>query len=99
MQSMKTLTLSSEEFRMRWGETIDKVLRGYQVVVERYKRPSVVVMPYDQHEAMKQRLAELEQAHAEQNFARQFDAIKAGDFIELTVADIERIDREVTGQP
>jgi hypothetical protein len=99
MPPMKTLTLSSEEFRMRWGETIDKVLRGYQVVVERYKRPSVVVMPYDQHAAMQQRLAELEQAQAEQSFARQFAAIKAGDFVELTAADMERIDREVTGQP
>ena len=84
---------------MRWGETIDKVLRGYQVVVERYKRPTVVVMPYDQHEAMQHRLAELEQAHGEQSFARQFAAIAAGEFTELTAADIERIDREVTGQP
>jgi antitoxin (DNA-binding transcriptional repressor) of toxin-antitoxin stability system len=96
---MKTLTMSSEEFRMRWGESIDKVLRGYQVVIERYKRPTVVMVPYEQHAAMQQRLAELEQREAEQEFSRQFAAIRAGDYVELTLDDIERIDREVTGQP
>ena len=92
---MKTVTMSSEQFRLSWGESIDKVMGGHQVIVERYNRPTMVVMSYEQHEALQHRLAELERAQAEQEFARQFAEIDAGNYTAVALEEIEQIDAEI----
>lgn len=57
---MDKVTVSSEQFRLEWGKTIDRVMSGQEVVIERYNRPSMVLVKYEDHEALRARLAELE---------------------------------------
>lgn len=40
-------TVSSEEFRTRWGVTLDRVLKGEEIVVERHNRPMAALVNYD----------------------------------------------------
>lgn len=78
---MDTLRVSSEDFRLNWGEGVHEVMMGVKVIVERYNRPSFVVMNYEQHAAMEKRLHMLEQERrnwvADTNIARME---QAGDY-------------------
>lgn len=52
-------TISSEEFRNKWGENIERVLSGAVLTIPRYSHPALVMMPHAQYQAMNEELAEL----------------------------------------
>jgi prevent-host-death family protein len=43
---------SSDEARTRWRDILDIGMRGGDVVVERYGKPVVAVIPYEDYEAL-----------------------------------------------
>jgi PHD/YefM family antitoxin component YafN of YafNO toxin-antitoxin module len=58
---MSVITLTSEDARLKWRETIDAAYVDKQpVVIERYKKPIVVLLNYAQWEKQQQRMMELE---------------------------------------
>lgn len=54
--------LSSDEARTRWRDIMDVSLGGGDVVVERYGRPVVAVIPYEDYEALVDALDDLRDA-------------------------------------
>lgn len=53
------LTISSEEFRNKWGENIERVLSGAVLTILRYGRPALVLIPHTQYQSMHEELEEL----------------------------------------
>lgn len=55
------ITVTSEDARLKWRETIDAAYVDKQpVVIERYKKPIVVLLNYAQWEKQQVRMRELE---------------------------------------
>lgn len=55
-----TITLKSQEARIRWSEIVEDVhFRGAEVVVERYNKPVVAIVDYIEWKALKRQHAEL----------------------------------------
>jgi hypothetical protein len=49
-----TKTMKSEEVRSQWRDVIDDVLMNQaEIVVERYSKPTVAIIPYAQWQAFK----------------------------------------------
>jgi antitoxin (DNA-binding transcriptional repressor) of toxin-antitoxin stability system len=42
-----TPTVSSEQFRTQWGVTLDRIMKGEEIVVERHNRPLAVLVNHD----------------------------------------------------
>lgn len=57
---MHSVTMSSEEARLNWRDTVDTAHTGSPVVIERYNKPVVVMVSHAEWQAQQQRLAELE---------------------------------------
>ena len=83
------------DFRIRQGQTLKKMENGPVYLAQRSK-PVAVLVAAEQWDATIERLMQMEKILAEQEFARQFSEIDKGNFVELTLEDIERIDREST---
>jgi prevent-host-death family protein len=66
---MNAKLMGAEEVRREWRAVVDSVVAGEDVIVERYSRPTVAVIPYADYEAI---LEELEDLRA----ARRADAIR-----------------------
>jgi PHD/YefM family antitoxin component YafN of YafNO toxin-antitoxin module len=63
---MSTLTMRSEEARVRMRDILDQVIAGGEVVIERYRKPTAVVVNFDRWNQMqRQFLALLDQRRAE----------------------------------
>lgn len=64
---MPVVTITSEEARLHWRETIDAAYADKKnVVIERYNKPVAVLLSYEQWQATRQqlqRLKELELLH------------------------------------
>jgi len=56
---MKTKTMKSDAVRQRWRDVVDEVVAGTDVMVERYNKPVVAVIPYDDYLALQAELTEL----------------------------------------
>ena len=56
---MQAKVMGAEEVRREWRTVVDAVLAGEDVVVERYSRPAVAVIAYDDYAAIRQELEEL----------------------------------------
>lgn len=52
-------TVSAEEARREWRNLVETVLGGEDVVVERYARPAVAIIAYDDYTAIRQELEEM----------------------------------------
>jgi len=59
---MSQQTLKANEARSRWREIVDGVLVGGDVVIERYGKPTVAVIPYDDYLALQEELEDLRAA-------------------------------------
>ena len=55
MNATSTVTMKSEEARVRMRDILDEVLSGKEVVIERYAKPTAVVIGYKQWQAWKKR--------------------------------------------
>jgi hypothetical protein len=51
--------ISAEEARREWRSIVDHVLAGEDFVVERYSRPSVAIIAYDDYAAIHPQLEEM----------------------------------------
>jgi PHD/YefM family antitoxin component YafN of YafNO toxin-antitoxin module len=56
---MQVKVMGAEEVRREWRTVVDSVLAGEDVVVERYSRPAVAVIAYDDYTAIRQELEEM----------------------------------------
>lgn len=45
---MQQITLSADQARINWRDTLDHAFRGGEVVIERYNKPIAVVVGYDE---------------------------------------------------
>ena len=57
--SFQAKVMGAEEVRREWRTVVDAVLAGEDVVVERYSRPAVAVIAYDDYAAIRRELEEL----------------------------------------
>jgi prevent-host-death family protein len=58
-QEEETKTMSAEEARRTWRALVDRVVAGEDVVVERYARPAVAVISYEDYTAIRSELEEM----------------------------------------
>ena len=92
---MALQTMRSEEARQRWGAILENALKGTATIIERYSRPAAVLISPEQWERFKN----LELQSAQQEFDRQFAAIRAGDCPPpMTLEDVEAIEREIASK-
>lgn len=61
-QERDTKTMSAEEARRTWRTLVDRVVAGEDVVVERYARPAVAVIAYEDYAAIRGELEEMRAA-------------------------------------
>ncbi|HMN29914.1 MAG TPA: type II toxin-antitoxin system prevent-host-death family antitoxin [Caldilineaceae bacterium] len=52
-------TMKSEEARARFRDILDATVAGNEVVIERYSKPTAVVISYDQWQKFQQRMKRL----------------------------------------
>jgi antitoxin (DNA-binding transcriptional repressor) of toxin-antitoxin stability system len=63
---MSAITVTSEQARVNWRDTIDTAYKGGEVVIERYGKPMVAVVNFDLWRRMRRQwVAMLEQRLAE----------------------------------
>jgi prevent-host-death family protein len=66
---MTIKTVASEEIRLRLRDVLDAVHAGHEVIIERYRKPSAVVVNYAQWQAWKEAQEAELAAHAQQVIA------------------------------
>lgn len=57
---MDTVTVTSEQARLNWRNTIDAAYVGNEVVIERYGKPVAVLINFDKWGEIARRVQELE---------------------------------------
>jgi hypothetical protein len=78
---MQTITVTSDQARIKWRDTIDDAFADNVVVIERYGKPMVAVVNFDRWQQMRRLWLEmLDQRSAE---------MKAGDYISQEELDAE----------
>ena len=58
-EDLRLRVMGAEEVRREWRSVVDAVVAGEDVVVERYARPAVVVIAYEDYQAIRAELEEL----------------------------------------
>jgi prevent-host-death family protein len=74
-------TMKSEEARVRMRDILDEVIAGKEVIIERYAKPTAVVIGYKQWQIWKKRwLAMLDEASREVQAGNYFtqEQVEAG---------------------
>ncbi len=51
---MAEIRMSSDEARSKWREVLDTAVAGNPIIIERYGKPVVVIMPYANYVQMQQ---------------------------------------------
>jgi PHD/YefM family antitoxin component YafN of YafNO toxin-antitoxin module len=49
---MSAQVMKSDEARLKWRDVIETALVGGDTIIERYNRPTAVVIPFDDYEAI-----------------------------------------------
>jgi prevent-host-death family protein len=63
---MRTKILSSDEARSRWRDVMDAATAGADVVIERYGKPVIAVIPYADYVEWQEQLEDLRAARQAQ---------------------------------
>lgn len=63
---MTTQILNSDDARTRWRDILDAANRGEDVVIARYGKPTAVVIPIADYEALQEELEDLRAARRAQ---------------------------------
>lgn len=63
---MTTQILNSDDARTRWRDILDAANRGEDVVITRYGKPTAVVIPIADYEALQEELEDLRAARRAQ---------------------------------
>jgi prevent-host-death family protein len=59
-------TLPSDKARANWRDVLDSAGRGEDIVVERYGKPTVAIIAYDDYLAIQEELADMRDAREAQ---------------------------------
>ena len=54
---MKSVTYGSEKARLQWRDMLDAALSGMKVIIERYSKPTVVMVSHETYEDLERRAA------------------------------------------
>jgi len=71
---MQTKTMKSEEARLAWRNILDSAAGGDDVVIERYRKPTAVLIGYEDYIAI---LDELEEMRADRRAIQAYEEWKA----------------------
>ena len=52
---MNFVIYGSEQARLNWRDMLDAALRGVKVIIERYGKPTVVMMSYEEFQELNRR--------------------------------------------
>jgi prevent-host-death family protein len=63
---MATKTVSSEKARTQWREIIESAIAGNDIVIERYGKPMVAVIPYEDFLELEELLEEMRETREAQ---------------------------------
>ena len=66
--------LASDKVRANWRNVLDSAVRGEDIVVERYGKPTVVIIAYDDYLAILDTLADMRDARDAQNVLDEWRA-------------------------
>ncbi len=58
--------VASDRARTNWRDMIDAALSGHDVVIERYGKPTVAVIPYEDYVALEETLQDIRDAREAQ---------------------------------
>ena len=50
---MNTVTMPSDDARLKWRDTVDTAFRGTPVIIERYSKPVAVLVGHDEWLALR----------------------------------------------
>lgn len=94
---MAIKTIPSDDLRVGLRDVLDAVLTGTEIIIERYRKPSAVLISYAQWQALKAAQEREDIAHARQVIA-DMQAGKAGkishaDMLQLLLDDQAQADR------
>jgi prevent-host-death family protein len=67
-------TLASDKARANWRDVLDSAGKGEDIVVERYGKPAVAIIAYDDYLAIHEVLAEMRQAREAQKVLDEWRA-------------------------
>jgi prevent-host-death family protein len=56
---MDVQTVDANTARLQWRMLIDTAIRGGDTIIERYNKPTAVVIPFEDYEALQEELEEL----------------------------------------
>lgn len=85
--AIRTKTMSAEAARREWRTLVDGVVAGEDVIIERYARPAVAVIAYDDYTAI---LQELEEMRAQRRTEQLRAAWQQGKLKALPWEEVER---------
>lgn len=54
---MESVTYGSEQARLNWRDILDAALKGTKVIIERYGKPTVVMVSYEKYQELEKRAA------------------------------------------
>lgn len=80
---MSAITMTSDQARINWRDTVDAAYQGSEVVIERYGKPMVAVVNYDNWSKMADELAHLRRILEAK---RQFAEMDAGNVVEFDIS-------------
>jgi DNA-binding transcriptional regulator/RsmH inhibitor MraZ len=80
---MSAITMTSDQARIKWRDTVDTAFQGGEVVIERYGKPMVAVVNYDHWSRMANELARLRRIIEAD---RQFAEMDAGNVVEFDIS-------------
>ena len=67
-------TLASDKARAKWRDVLDSAGKGEDIVVERYGKPAVAIIAYDDYLAIQEMLAEMREAREAQKVLEEWRA-------------------------
>jgi prevent-host-death family protein len=67
-------TLASDKARANWRDVLDSAGKGEDIVVERYGKPAVAIIAYDDYLAIQEMLAEMREAREAQKVLDEWRA-------------------------
>lgn len=70
-------TLPSDKARANWRDVLDSAGRGEDIVVERYGKPTVAIIAYDDYVAILDALADMRDAREAQQLLDEWPADRA----------------------
>jgi hypothetical protein len=90
---MNEVTMTSDQARINWRDAVDTAFEGSAVIIERYGKPVVTVLNYNQWQRMSKQMVQQADELARLRRIVKSDSIlarmRAGDYVDLDNLDKE----------